>query len=72
MDLTVLTPRERKVIKMRYGLEEYGRFHTLEKIAQSMIPPVTRERIRQMEFKALKKLKTTRTAMILMQQIRQD
>lgn len=65
MDLTCLTPRERKVIKMRYGLEEYDHSHTLAQISQSLIPPVTRERIRQIESKALRKLKTTRAVMLM-------
>jgi len=49
-----LTPREEKIIKMRFGLED-GSKHTLEEIGQSFA--VTRERIRQIEAKALRKLR---------------
>jgi RNA polymerase primary sigma factor len=49
-----LTPREERVIKMRFGLED-GSEHTLEEVGQSF--QVTRERIRQIEAKALRKLR---------------
>jgi RNA polymerase primary sigma factor len=52
--LRSLTPREEKVIKMRFGLED-GSEHTLEEVGQSFA--VTRERIRQIEAKALRKLR---------------
>jgi RNA polymerase primary sigma factor len=52
--LRTLTPREEKVIKMRLGLED-GSEHTLEEVGQSFA--VTRERIRQIEAKALRKLR---------------
>jgi RNA polymerase primary sigma factor len=52
--LGTLTPRERKVIVLRFGLLD-GRPHTLEEVAQRL--QVTRERIRQIEQKSLKKLK---------------
>ena len=52
--LRTLTAREEKVIKMRFGLED-GSEHTLEEVGQSFA--VTRERIRQIEAKALRKLK---------------
>ena len=52
--LRTLTPREEKVIKMRIGLED-GSEHTLEEVGQSFA--VTRERIRQIEAKALRKLR---------------
>jgi len=52
--LATLTPRERKVIVLRFGLMD-GRPHTLEEVAQCL--QVTRERIRQIEQKSLKKLK---------------
>ena len=52
--LSTLTPREEKVIKMRFGLED-GSEHTLEEVGQSFA--VTRERIRQIEAKALRKLR---------------
>ncbi len=51
--LTTLTPRERDVIKMRYGLEN-GYMYTLEEVGR--IFDVTRERVRQIEAKAVKKL----------------
>jgi RNA polymerase sigma factor (sigma-70 family) len=52
--LRTLTPREENVIKMRFGLED-GSEHTLEEVGQSFA--VTRERIRQIEAKALRKLR---------------
>jgi RNA polymerase primary sigma factor len=52
--LKTLTPREEKVIKMRFGLGD-GSEHTLEEVGQSFA--VTRERIRQIEAKALRKLR---------------
>jgi RNA polymerase primary sigma factor len=52
--LATLTERERDVIAMRYGLMT-GQPHTLEEVARAF--QVTRERIRQIEQKALKKLK---------------
>lgn len=52
--LDFLTPREQKILKMRFGLED-GRTHTLEEVGKEF--GVTRERIRQIEAKALQKLK---------------
>jgi RNA polymerase primary sigma factor len=52
--LKTLTPREEKVIKMRFGLVD-GNEHTLEEVGQMFA--VTRERIRQIEAKALRKLR---------------
>ena len=52
--LRTLTPREEKIIKMRFGLED-GSEHTLEEVGRSFA--VTRERIRQIETKALRKLR---------------
>ena len=52
--LNTLTPREERIIKMRFGLED-GTEHTLEEVGQ--IFAVTRERIRQIEAKALRKLR---------------
>ena len=52
--LKTLTPREEKVIKMRFGVGD-GSEHTLEEVGQSFA--VTRERIRQIETKALRKLR---------------
>lgn len=52
--LNDLTPREAKVLKLRYGLED-GRPHTLEEVGKEF--NVTRERIRQIEAKALRKLR---------------
>lgn len=53
--LKSLTPREEKVIKMRFGLGPGGSEHTLEEVGQHFA--VTRERIRQIEAKALRKLR---------------
>ncbi|MDR1917986.1 MAG: sigma-70 family RNA polymerase sigma factor, partial [Christensenellaceae bacterium] len=49
-----LTPREQKVVRMRYGLDD-GRARTLEEVGREF--KVTRERIRQIEAKALRKLR---------------
>ena len=53
--LSILTPREQTVIRLRFGIG-YDEARTLEQVGQSL--SVTRERIRQIEAKALKKLKT--------------
>jgi RNA polymerase primary sigma factor len=55
--LALLTPREQKILRMRFGLED-GRSHTLEEVGQEF--GVTRERIRQIEAKALTKLRKHR------------
>ncbi|MBR6239169.1 MAG: RNA polymerase sigma factor RpoD [Clostridia bacterium] len=52
--LDTLTPREEKVLKLRFGLED-GRARTLEEVGREF--NVTRERIRQIEAKALRKLR---------------
>ena len=52
--LKTLTPREERIIKMRFGLED-GRPHTLEEVGQTFA--LTRERIRQIEVKAFRKLR---------------
>ncbi len=52
--LNSLSPREQKILKMRFGLET-GRTHTLEEVGNEF--GVTRERIRQIEAKALEKLR---------------
>jgi RNA polymerase primary sigma factor len=55
--LDLLTPREQKILRMRFGLED-GKSHTLEEVGQEF--GVTRERIRQIEAKALAKLRKHR------------
>ena len=55
--LDTLTPREEKVLRLRFGLED-GRSRTLEEVGKEF--NVTRERIRQIEAKALKKLQQSR------------
>ena len=52
--LATLTPREEKVLRMRFGIGEKSE-HTLEEVGQDFA--VTRERIRQIEAKALRKLR---------------
>jgi RNA polymerase primary sigma factor len=52
--LKTLTPREEKIIRMRFGLDD-GTDHTLEEVGQTFA--VTRERIRQIEAKVLRKLR---------------
>lgn len=53
--LATVTPREEKVMKMRFGLERDGLEHTLEEIGNHFA--VTRERIRQIENNVLRKLR---------------
>jgi RNA polymerase primary sigma factor len=57
--LNVLTEREQKILKLRFGLED-GKSHTLEEVGQEF--QVTRERIRQIEAKALSKLRKHKDA----------
>ncbi|MEI6580097.1 MAG: sigma-70 family RNA polymerase sigma factor, partial [Eubacteriales bacterium] len=52
--LKTLTPREEKVLALRFGLAD-GQSHTLEEVGKEF--NVTRERIRQIEAKALRKLR---------------
>jgi len=52
--LNTLTPREEKVLRLRFGIED-GRTRTLEEVGKEF--NVTRERIRQIEAKALRKLR---------------
>jgi RNA polymerase primary sigma factor len=65
--LDTLSPRERDVLRLRYGLDD-GRMKTLEEIGQ--IFNVTRERIRQIEAKALRKLRHPNRNSILKEYIR--
>jgi RNA polymerase primary sigma factor len=60
--LSTLTPREEKVLKMRFGIGERSN-HTLEEVGQDFA--VTRERIRQIEAKALRKLRHPSRARVL-------
>jgi RNA polymerase primary sigma factor len=57
--LGALTEREQKILKLRFGLED-GKYHTLEEVGQEF--SVTRERIRQIEAKALAKLRKHKDA----------
>ena len=52
--LKTLTPREERIIKLRYGLED-NTIHTLEDIAKEF--GITRERVRQLEVKAIRRLR---------------
>lgn len=67
--LDTLCPRERDVLRLRYGLDD-GRMKTLEEIGQ--IFNVTRERIRQIEAKALRKLRHPNRNSILKEYVRHD
>ena len=60
--LSTLTPREERVLKMRFGIGERSN-HTLEEVGQDFA--VTRERIRQIEAKALRKLRHASRARVL-------
>ena len=60
--LGTLTPREEKVLKLRFGIED-GRTRTLEEVGKEF--NVTRERIRQIEAKALRKLRHPSRARML-------
>ena len=60
--LHTLTPREEQVLKLRFGLED-GRPHTLEEVGKQF--DITRERIRQIEAKALRKLRHPTRAKML-------
>ena len=60
--LKTLTPREEKVLRLRYGLVD-GKMHTLEEVGAEF--DVTRERIRQIEAKALRKLRHPSRSKIL-------
>ena len=54
--LQTLSPREQEIVRMRYGLNEAGREYTLQEVGEMF--QVTRERIRQIEEKALMKLRS--------------
>ncbi len=66
--LSALTEREQKIIKMRFGLDD-GKNHTLEEVGQEF--SVTRERIRQIEAKALAKLRKHKDAKKLYEYLQQ-
>ncbi len=61
--LQTLSPREEKVIRLRFGLDIEGRERTLEEVGEDF--QVTRERIRQIEVKALRKLRHPSRARVL-------
>jgi RNA polymerase primary sigma factor len=61
--LQTLSPREEKVIRLRFGLDNEGRERTLEEVGEDF--QVTRERIRQIEVKALRKLRHPSRARVL-------
>jgi len=61
--LQTLSPREERVIRMRFGLDREGHERTLEEVGQDF--NVTRERIRQIEAKALRKLRHPSRARVL-------
>jgi RNA polymerase primary sigma factor len=60
--LDQLTERERRVLELRYGLSD-GQPHTLEEVGKAF--GVTRERVRQIEVKALRKLRHPRLGKLL-------
>jgi RNA polymerase primary sigma factor len=61
--LQTLSPREEKVIRLRFGLDAQGHERTLEEVGEDF--KVTRERIRQIEAKALRKLRHPSRARVL-------
>jgi len=61
--LQTLSPREEKVIRLRFGMDVEGRERTLEEVGEDF--QVTRERIRQIEVKALRKLRHPSRARVL-------
>jgi RNA polymerase primary sigma factor len=61
--LATLSPREEQILRMRFGLGSFGEEHTLEEVGKRF--NVTRERIRQIEAKALKKLRHPSRARLL-------
>ena len=61
--LSSLSDREQKIVRMRFGLDNGGKSHTLEEVGQQFA--VTRERIRQIEAKALAKLRKHKDAKML-------
>jgi RNA polymerase primary sigma factor len=61
--LQTLSPREERVLRMRFGLDQEGQERTLEEVGQNF--NVTRERIRQIEAKALRKLRHPSRARLL-------
>ena len=61
--LQTLSPREERVIRLRFGLDNEGHERTLEEVGQNF--NVTRERIRQIEAKALRKLRHPSRARVL-------
>ena len=65
--LGTLSDREQKIIRMRFGLDN-GKSHTLEEVGQEFA--VTRERIRQIEAKALAKLRKHKDAKKLFEYLR--
>jgi len=65
--LAILSEREQKILKMRFGLDD-GRTHTLEEVGREF--DVTRERIRQIEAKALTKLRKHRDSRRLYEYLR--
>jgi RNA polymerase primary sigma factor len=54
--LNMLSPREQQIVRLRYGLNESGKEYTLQEVGE--IFQVTRERIRQIEERALLKLRS--------------
>lgn len=67
---SVLTIKEQAIVRMRFGLDGTGRFKTLEECGEKF--GVTRERIRQIEAKALRKLKGSRKSRQLLFEYRDD
>lgn len=63
--LNTLTPREKVVVKWRFGLVEDGRMRTLQEIGDLM--GISKERIRQLEATAFRKLKSKKRSKILQQ-----
>jgi hypothetical protein len=64
--INTLTPREQRCIRYRFAILD-GHYHTLKNVGLTETPPVSAERIRQIEAKALRKLRHPNRSHVMMQ-----